>query len=194
VTDYDCWHPDHDSVTVDLIIAIPAAEWRATAQKTDSRGRLTAERARVAARARDALADERSITRAGTRFSQIQTNAGPLPPNYVGKYMAPSTGIIRIYETRRPGTRLAYDLLACRFRGNLPSTPAGYTFHRGKPQSSLVDSMEQATRWAVRRTLAYTLALPWRAADPDGATAGEDFERVSQLARSGLARRGQRQK
>jgi 5'-methylthioadenosine phosphorylase len=21
VTDYDCWHPDHDSVTVDLIIA-----------------------------------------------------------------------------------------------------------------------------------------------------------------------------
>ena len=20
VTDYDCWHPDHDSVTVDLII------------------------------------------------------------------------------------------------------------------------------------------------------------------------------
>ena len=26
VTDYDCWHPDHDSVTVDLIIAQPAAE------------------------------------------------------------------------------------------------------------------------------------------------------------------------
>jgi len=21
VTDYDCWHPDHDSVTVDMIIA-----------------------------------------------------------------------------------------------------------------------------------------------------------------------------
>jgi 5'-methylthioadenosine phosphorylase len=21
VTDYDCWHPDHDSVTVDLIVA-----------------------------------------------------------------------------------------------------------------------------------------------------------------------------
>ena len=21
VTDYDCWHPDHDSVTVDLVVA-----------------------------------------------------------------------------------------------------------------------------------------------------------------------------
>ncbi len=26
VTDYDCWHPDHDSVTVDMIIAQPDAE------------------------------------------------------------------------------------------------------------------------------------------------------------------------
>ena len=23
VTDYDCWHPDHDSVTVEMIIAEP---------------------------------------------------------------------------------------------------------------------------------------------------------------------------
>ena len=26
VTDYDCWHPDHDSVTVEMIIAQPDAE------------------------------------------------------------------------------------------------------------------------------------------------------------------------
>ena len=26
VTDYDCWHPDHDSVTVDMIIANLIAE------------------------------------------------------------------------------------------------------------------------------------------------------------------------
>ena len=26
VTDYDCWHPDHDSVTVDMIIFEPDAE------------------------------------------------------------------------------------------------------------------------------------------------------------------------
>ena len=26
VTDYDCWHPDHDQVTVEMIIAQPDAE------------------------------------------------------------------------------------------------------------------------------------------------------------------------
>jgi 5'-methylthioadenosine phosphorylase len=41
VTDYDCWHPDHDSVTVDLIIA-NLVQNAATAQKTiaDAVGRL----------------------------------------------------------------------------------------------------------------------------------------------------------
>jgi 5'-methylthioadenosine phosphorylase len=33
VTDYDCWHPDHDSVTVDLIIG-NLMQNAATAQKT----------------------------------------------------------------------------------------------------------------------------------------------------------------
>ena len=33
VTDYDCWHPDHDSVTVELIIA-NLTQNAATAQKT----------------------------------------------------------------------------------------------------------------------------------------------------------------
>ncbi len=33
VTDYDCWHPDHDSVTIDLIIA-NLTQNAATAQKT----------------------------------------------------------------------------------------------------------------------------------------------------------------
>ena len=33
VTDYDCWHPDHDSVTVDLIIA-NLLQNAATARKT----------------------------------------------------------------------------------------------------------------------------------------------------------------
>jgi 5'-methylthioadenosine phosphorylase len=41
VTDYDCWHPDHDSVTVDLIIA-NLMQNAATAQKTiaEAVGRL----------------------------------------------------------------------------------------------------------------------------------------------------------
>jgi 5'-methylthioadenosine phosphorylase len=33
VTDYDCWHPDHDSVTVDLIVA-NLMQNAATAQRT----------------------------------------------------------------------------------------------------------------------------------------------------------------
>jgi 5'-methylthioadenosine phosphorylase len=33
VTDYDCWHPDHDSVTVDLIVA-NLMQNAVTAQKT----------------------------------------------------------------------------------------------------------------------------------------------------------------
>jgi 5'-methylthioadenosine phosphorylase len=46
VTDYDCWHPDHDSVTVDLIIA-NLMQNAATAQKTiaDAVERMRAPRA-----------------------------------------------------------------------------------------------------------------------------------------------------
>src|SRR5207253_1131184 len=45
VTDYDCWHPDHDSVTVELIIA-NLMQNAATAQKTiaEAVGRLTGPR------------------------------------------------------------------------------------------------------------------------------------------------------
>ena len=45
VTDYDCWHPDHDSVTVDLIIA-NLMHNAVTAQKTiaEAVGRLTGPR------------------------------------------------------------------------------------------------------------------------------------------------------
>jgi 5'-methylthioadenosine phosphorylase len=45
VTDYDCWHPDHDSVTVDLIVA-NLMQNAATAQKTiaEAVSRLTGAR------------------------------------------------------------------------------------------------------------------------------------------------------
>jgi 5'-methylthioadenosine phosphorylase len=54
VTDYDCWHPDHDSVTVDLIVA-NLTQNAVTAQKTiaETVSRLT--RARTCA-CKDALA------------------------------------------------------------------------------------------------------------------------------------------
>ena len=40
VTDYDCWHPDHDSVTVDMVIAEPDAE-REDGAADHRRGRRT---------------------------------------------------------------------------------------------------------------------------------------------------------
>jgi 5'-methylthioadenosine phosphorylase len=45
VTDYDCWHPDHDSVTVDMIIA-NLVENASTAQRiiADAVGRMPASR------------------------------------------------------------------------------------------------------------------------------------------------------
>ena len=51
VTDYDCWHPDHDSVTVDLIIA-NLTQNAVTAQKTIARRGRDAFPARAPAPAR----------------------------------------------------------------------------------------------------------------------------------------------
>ncbi len=54
VTDYDCWHPDHDSVTVDLIVA-NLLQNAATAQKTIAEAVSRLEAARSCA-CQDALA------------------------------------------------------------------------------------------------------------------------------------------
>jgi 5'-methylthioadenosine phosphorylase len=54
VTDYDCWHPDHDSVTVDLIIA-NLMQNAVTAQKTIADAVETISGARACA-CKDALA------------------------------------------------------------------------------------------------------------------------------------------
>jgi 5'-methylthioadenosine phosphorylase len=80
VTDYDCWHPDHDSVTVDMVIAnlVQNAE---TAQQ-------------IIARAVDRLPFERScecatalkyalITRPDAIPEQVRRELAPL----VGKYL-----------------------------------------------------------------------------------------------------------
>ena len=77
VTDYDCWHPDHDSVTVDLIIA-NLMQNATTAQKTIAQAvdRLTG--ARTCA-CKDALA------------TAIITQA-PLVPDHTKKDLAPIIG------------------------------------------------------------------------------------------------------
>ena len=80
VTDYDCWHPDHDSVTVDLIIA-NLMQNAATAQKAiaEAVGRLTGPRTCAC---KDALATA-IITRPEHVPEQTKRELAPI----VGKYM-----------------------------------------------------------------------------------------------------------
>jgi 5'-methylthioadenosine phosphorylase len=80
VTDYDCWHPDHDTVTVDLIIA-NLMQNAATAQKTiaEAVGRLTGPRTCAC---KDALATA-IITRPEHVPEKTKRELAPI----VGKYM-----------------------------------------------------------------------------------------------------------
>jgi 5'-methylthioadenosine phosphorylase len=80
VTDYDCWHPDHDSVTVDLIIA-NLTQNAVTAQKTiaDAIGRLGAPRT---CGCKDALATA-IITRPELVPEQTKRDLAPI----IGKYI-----------------------------------------------------------------------------------------------------------
>src|SRR5262245_9906916 len=77
VTDYDCWHPDHDSVSVDLIIA-NLLQNAATAQKT------------IAA-AVDRLSGERNCPCQDALATAIITQA-PLVPEQTKKDLAPIIG------------------------------------------------------------------------------------------------------
>lgn len=80
VTDYDCWHPDHDSVTVDLIIA-NLMQNAATAKKTIAGAveRLTGQRTCAC---KDALATA-IITRPEHVPEQTKRELGPI----IAKYM-----------------------------------------------------------------------------------------------------------
>ena len=80
VTDYDCWHPDHDSVTVDLIIA-NLTQNAVTAQRTIASmvERLGAERT---CGCKDALA-----TAIITRHDHIPAKAKQDLAPIIGKYV-----------------------------------------------------------------------------------------------------------
>jgi 5'-methylthioadenosine phosphorylase len=80
VTDYDCWHPDHDSVTVDLIIA-NLLQNAATAQKTiaEAVSRLDGPRSCAC---KDALATA-IITRPEHVPAQTKADLEPI----IGKYV-----------------------------------------------------------------------------------------------------------
>src|SRR5438874_699728 len=77
VTDYDCWHPDHDSVTVDLIIA-NLMQNAATAQKT-------------IAEAVDRIAGPRTCACKDALATAIITHT-PLVPEQTKKDLAPIIG------------------------------------------------------------------------------------------------------
>jgi 5'-methylthioadenosine phosphorylase len=80
VTDYDCWHPDHDSVTVDLIVA-NLMQNASTAKKTiaEAVGRITGPRTCAC---KDALATA-IITRPEHVPEQTKKDLAPI----IGKYI-----------------------------------------------------------------------------------------------------------
>ena len=80
VTDYDCWHPDHDSVTVDLIIA-NLMQNAVTAQQTIAEAVERMPAARTCA-CKDALATA-IITQAPLVPEQVKKDLAPI----IGKYM-----------------------------------------------------------------------------------------------------------
>jgi 5'-methylthioadenosine phosphorylase len=80
VTDYDCWHPDHDSVTVDLIIA-NLLQNAATAQKTIAEAVFRLDAPRTCG-CKDALATA-IITRAENVPAQTKKELAAI----IGKYM-----------------------------------------------------------------------------------------------------------
>ena len=80
VTDYDCWHPDHDSVTVDLIIA-NLTQNAVTAQRTIADAVETIGGARTCA-CKDALATA-IITQQTLWPEQTKKELAPI----IGKYM-----------------------------------------------------------------------------------------------------------
>ena len=80
VTDYDCWHPDHDSVTVDLIIA-NLTQNAVTAQRTIADAVETVAGARTCA-CKDALATA-IITQQPLWPEQTKKELAPI----IGKYM-----------------------------------------------------------------------------------------------------------
>ena len=80
VTDYDCWHPDHDSVTVEMIIG-NLTQNAVTAQEAiaEAVGRISGART---CGCKDALATA-IITRADVVPEQTKKDLAPI----VGKYL-----------------------------------------------------------------------------------------------------------
>jgi 5'-methylthioadenosine phosphorylase len=80
VTDYDCWHPDHDSVTVDMIVQNLVANAK-TAQEViaDAVSRLPYERTCECARA----LEHAIITRPEAVPAKVKQDLAPIISRYM---------------------------------------------------------------------------------------------------------------
>jgi 5'-methylthioadenosine phosphorylase len=81
VTDYDCWHPEHDSVTVEMIIA-NLVQNAATAQRiiADAVGRMPGTRGCACGRA----LEHAIITRPEHVPESVRRELGPIIGKYIG--------------------------------------------------------------------------------------------------------------
>ena len=85
VTDYDCWHPDHDSVTVDMIVANLTQNAKTARQIiADAVSRVPPERTCVCARALESAI----ITRPEHVPAQVRRDLAPIVGKYLGQGVA----------------------------------------------------------------------------------------------------------
>ena len=180
VTDYDCWHPDHDSVTVDLIIA-NLMQNAATAQKTIAEAVSRLDRpahARARTRSRPPSSRGRSTCRSRPRRSSSRSSASISIANpraqasqpEAAKPKADKNHIMSIVVTGS----IAYDYLM--------SFPGKFTEHflpehmNRVSLSFLVDTMDKR-RGGCAPNIAYTLALLGERPRSDG-DGGRGLRRV----------------
>jgi len=96
VTDYDCWHPEHDSVSVDLIVA-NLTQNAATAKRTIA-GAVERTSGQRTCACKDALATA-IITQAAFIPEQTKQDLRPI----IGKYLTSATRTRARLEVTEPG-------------------------------------------------------------------------------------------
>ena len=176
VTDYDCWHPEHDSVTVDMVIDNLQQNAAHGAAGHRARGRACCGTGRYPNDCASALSAA-IITHADAIPEHVKRDLAPI----IGKYRALSHAcrpFTPIHATSTPTTMriivtgsIAYDYLM--------SFPGSFTEHilpehlSRVSLSFLVDTMDKR-RGGCAPNIAYTLALLGER-PVLMATAGQDF-------------------
>ena len=160
VTDYDCWHPDHDHVKVtDIIRVIPATRsmpggWSRRWCRSWRSVPVPARRLRPRARHRDHHGARGPRPRAVRRLERCSDACSPLsrePEVSSMSDQAADPHHSRLPQARDPVSR-HHD--PARTRAGLP--PAPWT------ASSSPSAAARSTRWPASRRAASSSAPPWR--------------------------------